>query len=178
MEAGVVVIGAGHAACQFAASLRQLGWKGALTLIGAEPHLPYQRPPLSKACLDVGIALADFLLRPAAFYESIACRLLAGRAVVAIDTHRKLVRKYHPDEPGIRMNYAKYYDAVETMDAEVGGALKDLEKYTGREKPQWVQIMASRKRKTLVLCHTCHMDIQYGRPHRNKVSRSRTDTTW
>jgi hypothetical protein len=56
-------------------------------------------------------------------------------------------------------------------------ALKDLEKYTGREKPQWVQIMASRKRKTLVLCHTCHMDIQYGRPHRNKVSRSRTGTT-
>ena len=38
-------------------------------------------------------------------------------------------------------------------------ALKDLEKYTGREKPQWVQIMASRRRKTLVLCHTCHMDI-------------------
>jgi group II intron reverse transcriptase/maturase len=56
-------------------------------------------------------------------------------------------------------------------------ALKDLAKYTGREKPQWVRIMASRKRKTLVLCHTCHMDIQYGRPHRNKVSRSRTDTT-
>ena len=56
-------------------------------------------------------------------------------------------------------------------------ALKDLEKYPGREKPQWVQIMASRKRKTLVLCHTCHIDIQYGRPHRNKVSRSRTDGT-
>src|SRR5438105_2725320 len=92
MESGVVVIGAGHAACQFAASLRQLGWKGAVTLIGAEPHLPYQRPPLSKACLHGGIALADVLLRPAAFYESIACRLLAGRAVVAIDTRRKLVR--------------------------------------------------------------------------------------
>ena len=56
-------------------------------------------------------------------------------------------------------------------------ALKDLEKYTGREKPQWVQIMASRKRKTLVLCHTCHMDIHYGRSPRNKVSRSRTDRT-
>ncbi|MGZ6368626.1 MAG: HNH endonuclease, partial [Ktedonobacteraceae bacterium] len=53
-------------------------------------------------------------------------------------------------------------------------ALKDLEKYTGREKPRWVQIMAARRRKTLVLCHTCHMDIQYGRPHRNTVSRSRT----
>ena len=53
-------------------------------------------------------------------------------------------------------------------------ALKDLEKYTGREKPQWVQIMAARRRKTLVLCHTCHMDIQHGRPHRRTVSRSRT----
>jgi group II intron reverse transcriptase/maturase len=56
-------------------------------------------------------------------------------------------------------------------------ALKDLNKYTGREKPQWVQIMASRRRKTLVLCHTCHMDIHNGRPPRNKVSRSRTGIT-
>lgn len=56
-------------------------------------------------------------------------------------------------------------------------ALKDLEKYTGREKPQWVQIMAARHRKTLVLCRTCHMDIQYGRPHRRKVSCSRTEAS-
>jgi AI2M/AI1M-like HNH endonuclease len=56
-------------------------------------------------------------------------------------------------------------------------ALKDLEKYTGREKPQWVQIMAARRRKTLVLCHTCHMDIQYGRPRKRTVSRSRTGLT-
>jgi Type II intron maturase/AI2M/AI1M-like, HNH endonuclease len=56
-------------------------------------------------------------------------------------------------------------------------ALKDLEQYTGREKPLWVQIMAARRRKTLVLCHTCHMDIQHGRTHRRKVSRSRTGPT-
>src|SRR6266851_3855634 len=56
-------------------------------------------------------------------------------------------------------------------------ALKDLKKYTGREKPQWVQIMAARRRKTLVLCRTCHMDIQYGHPHRRKVSRSRTESS-
>ncbi len=47
-------------------------------------------------------------------------------------------------------------------------ALKDLEKYTGREKPRWVQVMAARKRKTLVLCRTCHMDIQYGHPVRRQ----------
>jgi hypothetical protein len=56
-------------------------------------------------------------------------------------------------------------------------ALKDLEQYTGREKPLWVHIMAARRRKTLVLCHTCHMDIQHGRPHRRKVSRSRAGPT-
>ena len=56
-------------------------------------------------------------------------------------------------------------------------ALKDLERYTGREKPLWVKIMAARKRKTLVLCRTCHMDIQYGRPTKHKVSRSRTGIT-
>jgi group II intron reverse transcriptase/maturase len=47
-------------------------------------------------------------------------------------------------------------------------ALKDLNKYTGREKPLWVQKMAARRRKTLVLCRTCHMDIQYGRPVRRQ----------
>ena len=92
METGIVVIGAGHAACQFAASLRQLGWKGALTLVSAEPHLPYQRPPLSKACLQGDVPLSDVLLRPASFYPSITCNLLVGRAAVAIDTGRKIIR--------------------------------------------------------------------------------------
>ena len=43
-------------------------------------------------------------------------------------------------------------------------ALKDLTRYTGREKPEWVKRMATRHRKTLVLCRTCHLDITYGRP--------------
>lgn len=55
-------------------------------------------------------------------------------------------------------------------------ALKDLNKYDGREKPYWVKIMAARRRKTLVLCHTCHMDLHTGRPLRRKVSHSRTES--
>ena len=51
-------------------------------------------------------------------------------------------------------------------------ALKDLEKYPGREKPRWVKLMAARRRKTLVLCQSCHQDIQYGRPLRRQPSRS------
>src|SRR5450631_2095534 len=54
-------------------------------------------------------------------------------------------------------------------------ALKDLGKYDGREKPEWVKIMAARRRKTLVLCQVCHRELHAGRPFRKKVSRSRTE---
>lgn len=47
----VVVVGAGMAGVQTAVALREQGFKGSVTLIGAEPHQPYDRPPLSKAVL-------------------------------------------------------------------------------------------------------------------------------
>lgn len=43
-------------------------------------------------------------------------------------------------------------------------AMKDLNKYTGREKPEWVKKMALRNRKTLILCRKCHTDLHAGRP--------------
>jgi hypothetical protein len=45
-------------------------------------------------------------------------------------------------------------------------ALRDLKRRGQAEKPAWVRAMAARRRKTLVVCCTCHMDIQYGRPLR------------
>ncbi|MFE9824641.1 NAD(P)/FAD-dependent oxidoreductase [Streptomyces sp. NPDC005791] len=48
---GVVIVGAGMAGVQTAVALRQRGFTGPITLIGAEPHQPYDRPPLSKAVL-------------------------------------------------------------------------------------------------------------------------------
>lgn len=45
-------------------------------------------------------------------------------------------------------------------------ALKDLQKYPGRVKPEWVKAMAARKRKTMILCRSCHEDITFGRPLR------------
>jgi len=53
--------------------------------------------------------------------------------------------------------------------------LKDLNTYDGREKPRWVKIMAARRRKTLLLCQTCHRDLHAGRPLKQRVSRSRTE---
>ena len=47
-------------------------------------------------------------------------------------------------------------------------ALRDLNVKGQQEKPKWVQIMAARKRKTLVVCRTCHMDIHHGRSNPRK----------
>jgi 3-phenylpropionate/trans-cinnamate dioxygenase ferredoxin reductase subunit len=63
-----VVIGAGHAAGQAVASLRQEGFSGDIVVIGDEPHLPYQRPPLSKQYLSGEQGLDKVYLRPSAFY--------------------------------------------------------------------------------------------------------------
>ncbi|MGE4425754.1 MAG: NAD(P)/FAD-dependent oxidoreductase [Solirubrobacteraceae bacterium] len=65
----VVIVGASHASAQLCASLRQNGWPGEIVMIGDEPSLPYQRPPLSKALLAGELTLADLLIRKPEFYE-------------------------------------------------------------------------------------------------------------
>lgn len=67
MTERVVIIGAGQGGLQVAASLRQDGFAGRVTLIGDEPGLPYQRPPLSKAYMKDGDA-SRLALRPQAFF--------------------------------------------------------------------------------------------------------------
>ena len=61
--APVVIVGAGHGGVQAAASLREEGYDGKIVLLSAEPHLPYQRPPLSKAFLKREIGADALPLR-------------------------------------------------------------------------------------------------------------------
>lgn len=84
MTAGVVIVGAGQGGFQLAASLRQDGFDRPVTLIGEEPGLPYQRPPLSKAYIADG-AGERLVLKPAAFFERAGIERLAGLRVTAID---------------------------------------------------------------------------------------------
>ena len=63
-----VVLGGGHAAGQAVASLRQDGFDGEIDLIGDEPFLPYQRPPLSKQYLSGEHTIERVYLRAATFY--------------------------------------------------------------------------------------------------------------
>jgi 3-phenylpropionate/trans-cinnamate dioxygenase ferredoxin reductase component len=85
MSDGVVIVGAGQAGFQVAASLRQEGFEGTITLIGDEPGLPYQRPPLSKGFMAGKQAIESIALRPRAFYEKQRVELLAGDKVIEID---------------------------------------------------------------------------------------------
>src|SRR5579859_1457466 len=87
----VVILGAGHAGGTAAALLRQYGHAGPITLVGAEPIPPYQRPPLSKAWLK-GEADADSLaLKPLEFYAEHAIDFRPGVRGLSIDREAKTV---------------------------------------------------------------------------------------
>lgn len=87
----IVIAGAGHAGGSAAAILRQLGWTGAITLIGEEPIPPYQRPPLSKAWLKGEATAESLALRPAKFYADATIDLRLQTRVTAIDRAAKTV---------------------------------------------------------------------------------------
>lgn len=81
----IVVVGAGQAGASCAARLRAQGFDGEITLVGAEPVLPYQRPPLSKAYLLGELTRERLFLRPESFYADQRIDLRLGRAVDRID---------------------------------------------------------------------------------------------
>ncbi|NVO56149.1 FAD-dependent oxidoreductase [Rhodobacteraceae bacterium B1Z28] len=87
----IVVIGAGQAGASLVARLRKDGFEGDITLIGAEPHLPYQRPPLSKAYLLGEMELERLFLRPESFYTDNNVSLRLGQRVTGIDPQAKTV---------------------------------------------------------------------------------------
>jgi 3-phenylpropionate/trans-cinnamate dioxygenase ferredoxin reductase component len=86
--AAVVIVGAGQGGLETAAALRAAGHNGRVVLVGDEPGLPYQRPPLSKALLAGEANAGDVVLRPAAFFAEHEIELLAGRRVVSLDRSR------------------------------------------------------------------------------------------
>ena len=88
----IVIVGGGQAGCQAVASLRDEGYAGGLTLVGDEPFLPYQRPPLSKAYLQGKVERERLFLRSETFYRQHDCALRLGVPVSAIDRTARVVR--------------------------------------------------------------------------------------
>jgi 3-phenylpropionate/trans-cinnamate dioxygenase ferredoxin reductase component len=86
----VVIVGAGHAGFQVAASLRQAGFAGPLIMINDESHLPYQRPPLSKAYIKGSAGPESLFFRPEKFYVDQKIELVSDRATAIDRAARKL----------------------------------------------------------------------------------------
>lgn len=88
----VVVVGAGQAGVQAAASLREGGFGGPIHLLGEEPQPPYQRPPLSKAFLLGDMSRERLELKPPEFFASQNIDLRVGERVLAIERDARRVR--------------------------------------------------------------------------------------
>jgi 3-phenylpropionate/trans-cinnamate dioxygenase ferredoxin reductase component len=81
----IVIVGAGQAGAALASKLRALGYAGPLALIGEEPVLPYQRPPLSKKYVSRELEFDRLLVRPAGWYAEQKVDLRLDCAVTALN---------------------------------------------------------------------------------------------
>lgn len=87
----VIVIGAGQAAASFAAKYREFDQQTPVTIIGDEPTIPYQRPPLSKKYALGDMSEEQLYLRPKDWYEANNIELITGNFVRAIDRLEKTI---------------------------------------------------------------------------------------
>src|SRR6185312_1849524 len=104
----ILTVGAGQAAIQAIDTLRRKGFSGELTLVGEEPWLPYQRPPLSKKFLSGGMEREKLLIRPPTFYADHRVQTHLGRRAVEIDRRAQSV---HLDD-GTVIRYDKLLRAT------------------------------------------------------------------
>ena len=91
MTKRVVIAGAGHAAGQLIASLKQQKFAGQIILIGDEAYLPYQRPPLSKKFLSGDIPAERLSVKPEAFYDDPQIELRLNTTATSIDRDKQHV---------------------------------------------------------------------------------------
>lgn len=87
----IVILGAGQAAASMAARLRMKGHEGPITIIGAEPVAPYQRPPLSKAYLLNEMGLDRLVLRGDDWWQEQGIELRLGETATAIDPAARII---------------------------------------------------------------------------------------
>ncbi len=80
-----IIIGAGHAGGELAIALRNEGWEGRILLLGEEAHLPYHRPPLSKAYLAGSVEKGSLSIRPQMAYDKANVEFIGGVRVSRID---------------------------------------------------------------------------------------------
>jgi p-cumate 2,3-dioxygenase ferredoxin reductase subunit len=87
----IVIAGAGQAGGRAAEALRERGFRGSITMIGEEPHPPYERPQLSKAMLQTPDTPVAYMKKARDWNEALDVRLVTGAAAVDCDADRRIV---------------------------------------------------------------------------------------
>lgn len=87
----VLIVGAGHGGAQAAVVLRQQGFEGSIAVVGDEPEIPYERPPLSKEYFSGEKTFERILIRPASFWADRNVEMLTGKRVTEVDPVGKAV---------------------------------------------------------------------------------------
>ncbi|HET9329428.1 MAG TPA: FAD-dependent oxidoreductase, partial [Steroidobacteraceae bacterium] len=88
----IVIVGGGQAAVQAADTLRRRGYTGQLAVVGDEPWVPYQRPPLSKKYLAGALERERLSIRPPQFFADHGVQAHWGRRVTDIAPRERHVR--------------------------------------------------------------------------------------
>lgn len=92
MKFDVLIVGAGHGGAQAAIMLRQQKFEGTIAMIGDEPEIPYERPPLSKEYFAGEKPFERILIRPAKFWQEREVTMLLGKHVMMIDPQGHTVK--------------------------------------------------------------------------------------
>jgi len=100
MHYEIIIVGAGHGGAQAAVQLRQSGFAGSIAMIGEEPEIPYERPPLSKDFLAGEKEFERMLIRPAAFWADRTITMLTGTQITAVDAETRTVTTAAGDSIG------------------------------------------------------------------------------
>ena len=141
----VVVVGAGLAGLRACESLRRRGFDGRLRLVGAEEHLPYDRPPLSKQFLAGVWGLERCTLKQAPSLEALAIELHLGKRAESLELSARTVHLERRLGPFLRRACRRHRsNGVPDQDLERETARVQPENVRGRDRPAGCDLQARR----------------------------------
>lgn len=123
MSERIVIVGAGHAAGQAIATLKQKKFDGEIVIVGDEPYIPYQRPPLSKKFLSGEMPAERLNFKPESFYADDNIEMRLNTRITSIDRRGNVVLT----ESGEAIRYDKLIIAVGSRIREIPVPGTDLD---------------------------------------------------
>jgi 3-phenylpropionate/trans-cinnamate dioxygenase ferredoxin reductase subunit len=150
MQRTLVIVGASYAGVQLAASVRELGFDDRIVLLGDEPDVPYQRPPLSKGFLTGSFAEARLPLRSQAFFDEENIEWMPATRAIRIDRERREIEVH--DGSRIAFDHLALTTGARVRKLDCAGAAHDAVHYLRdlRDARQLAQTARAARRAVVI----------------------------